>query len=95
MEHVYIKPRTLAKWKGRTLTFSEQARVSLTDDYKDAVDLLEKQAEWEVFYNCHRCHSAHNGQTPYGILKITLNFQPKMSIPVLSDTKFHYVNYKK
>ncbi len=38
-------------------------------DYKDDVDLHEKLAEWEAFYNCHRPHSAHAGKTPYEVLK--------------------------
>ncbi|HHL3212767.1 TPA: integrase core domain-containing protein, partial [Providencia stuartii] len=43
-------------------------------DYKDDVDLHEKLAEWEVFYNCHRPHSAHAGKTPYEVLKNKLGF---------------------
>ncbi|MDY7854285.1 IS481 family transposase, partial [Proteus mirabilis] len=29
--------------------------------------------EWEVFYNCHRPHSAHAGKTPYEVLKNKLS----------------------
>ncbi len=41
-------------------------------DYTDDVDLHEKLAEWEAFYNCHRPHSARGGKTPYEVLKTKL-----------------------
>lgn len=70
MEHVYIKPAT-PRLNGNV------ERSHLTDkqefyqliDYKDDVDLHEKLAEWEAFYNCHRPHSTHAGKTPYEVLK--------------------------
>ena len=73
MEHVYIKPGT-PRLNGKV------ERSHLTDkkefyqliDYKDDVDLQEKLAEWEAFYNCHRPHSAHAGKSPYEMLKIKL-----------------------
>lgn len=37
--------------------------------YKDDVDLEEKLAEWESFYNFSRLHGAHWGKLPYEILK--------------------------
>ncbi|CNE40879.1 putative transposase [Yersinia rohdei] len=73
MEHVYIKPAT-PRLNGKV------ERSHLTDkqefyqliDYTDDVDLHEKLAEWEAFYNCHRPHSAHGGKTPYEVLKTKL-----------------------
>jgi transposase InsO family protein len=37
--------------------------------YKDDVDLEAKLDEWERFYNFHRPHGAHNGKTPYEVLR--------------------------
>jgi len=76
MEHVYIKPGT-PRLNGKV------ERSHLTDkqefyqliEYIDDVDLHQKLAEWEAFYNFHRPHSAHSGQTPYEMLKQKLNFQ--------------------
>jgi type I restriction enzyme R subunit len=73
MEHVYIKP-AIPRLNGKV------ERSHLTDkqefyqliDYTDDVDLHEKLAEWEAFYNCHRPHSAHGGKTPYEVLKTKL-----------------------
>ncbi|MDN0012494.1 hypothetical protein QVM87_21090 [Providencia stuartii] len=42
-------------------------------DYTDDVDLHEKLAEWEAFYDCHCSHSAHAGKTPYEVLKNKLS----------------------
>lgn len=41
-------------------------------DYVGDVYLKKKLAEWEAFYNFHRPHSAHNGKSPYEILKVKL-----------------------
>ena len=38
-------------------------------DYTDDVDLAEKLAAWEEFYNVHRPHGGLGGLTPYEILK--------------------------
>ena len=37
--------------------------------YKGDVDLEEKLAERERFYNLARPHGAHNGKTPYEVLR--------------------------
>ena len=37
--------------------------------YKGDVDLEEKLAEWERFYNLARPHGAHSGRTPYEALR--------------------------
>lgn len=58
-------------------------RAHLTDkqelyqkiDDKDNVDLHEKLAESEAFYNCHRPHSADAGKTPYEVLKNKLGLK--------------------
>ncbi|WP_155067216.1 integrase core domain-containing protein [Piscirickettsia salmonis] len=41
-------------------------------DYNGDVDLHDKLAEWEAFYNFQRPHSAHSGKTPYEMLKTKL-----------------------
>ena len=37
--------------------------------YKDDVDLEEKLAVWQRFYNNDRPHGAHKGKTPYEMLR--------------------------
>ncbi|EOG1984942.1 TPA: integrase core domain-containing protein [Proteus mirabilis] len=70
IEHVYIKPassRLNGKVKRSHLTDKQEFYPLI--DYKDDVDLCEKLAEWEVFYNCHHPHLAHAGKTSYEVLK--------------------------
>ena len=38
-------------------------------DYTDEIDLRDKLATWEEFYNVHRPHGGLGGQTPYGVLR--------------------------
>ena len=63
MEHVYIKPRT-PQLNGKV----ERSNRSDKDEfyqrltYRDDVDLEEKLAVWERFYNEDRPH-AHKGET--------------------------------
>ncbi|QBX69362.1 integrase [Serratia quinivorans] len=38
-------------------------------DYSSTLNLHEKLAEREAFYNCHCPHSAHTGKIPYEVLK--------------------------
>ena len=40
--------------------------------YTDDVDLNEKLAEWERFYNLDRPHGAFKGKTPYEALRCRL-----------------------
>jgi transposase InsO family protein len=37
--------------------------------YTDDVDLMQRLAEWEAFYNHHRPHGAFLGKTPYEVLR--------------------------
>ncbi len=64
MEHVYIEPRT-PQLNGKV------ERSHRTD--KDDVDLEEKLAVWERFYNFDRPHGAHGGRTPYEALREKLS----------------------
>ncbi len=48
---------------------SDQQEFYQLMSYKDDVDLEEKPAEWEEFYNCARPHGARNGKTPYESLR--------------------------
>ena len=70
IRHVYIRPR-IPNLNGKV------ERSHLTDEqefyqlitYKDDVDLSKKLEEWEIFYNYCRPHTAHDGKTPYEILR--------------------------
>jgi transposase InsO family protein len=73
MEHHYVKPRTPqlnGKVERSHLTDEREFYQLLT--YKDDVDLKEKLSHWEDFYNFERPHGAHQGKTPYEILKTKL-----------------------
>jgi len=74
MEHHYVKariPQAIGKVERSHLTDQKEFYQLLT--YKDDADLKEKLAHWEDFYNFHRPHGAHNGQTPYEALKARLS----------------------
>ncbi|QBZ84152.1 IS481 family transposase [Hydrogenovibrio crunogenus] len=68
--HAYIKPGT-PRLNGKV------ERSHLTDkkefyqllDYTDDVDLKKRLNQWEDYYNFIRPHSAHQGKTPYEMLK--------------------------
>ena len=73
MEHVYIKPRTPqlnGKVERSNRTDKEELFQLLT--YRDDVDLVKKLAAWEGFYNYDRPHGAHDGKTPYEVLRAKL-----------------------
>jgi len=70
IQHVYIKARTPqlnGKVERSHRTDKQEFYQLLT--YTDDVDLGEKLAEWERFYNYHRPHGAFAGKTPYEALK--------------------------
>ena len=70
IRHVYIKPAS-PNLNGKV------ERSHLTDklgfyqllDYTDDVDLKEKLAVWEEFYNVPRPHAGLGGRTPYEVLR--------------------------
>ena len=73
MRHVYIKPRSPqlnGKVERSHRSDKEEFYQLLT--YTDDVDLNEKLAEWEHFYNFDRPHGAFNGKTPYEALRCRL-----------------------
>ncbi|MBW2144027.1 MAG: transposase family protein, partial [Deltaproteobacteria bacterium] len=73
MRHVYIKPRSPqlnGKVERSHRTDQEEFYQLLT--YTDDVDLNEKLAAWERFYNLDRPHGAFKGKTPYEELKCRL-----------------------
>jgi transposase InsO family protein len=73
MRHVYIKPRSPrlnGKVERSHRTDQEEFYQLLT--YTDDVDLNEKLAEWERFYNLDRPHGAFKGKTPYEALRSIL-----------------------
>ena len=70
IQHVYIKPRTpqLNGKVERSHRTDQQECSQLLSD-KGAVDLEQRLAEWERFYNFGRPHGAFAGQTPYEALR--------------------------
>ena len=71
MLHVYIKPTTPrlnGKVERSHLTDQREFYQMLDDD--GDVNLREKLAQWESYYNFLRPHSAHAGKTPYAMLKL-------------------------
>jgi transposase InsO family protein len=61
-------------------SFTGRSRTNRTDQgefyqlltYEDDVDLNEKLAEWERFYNLDRPHGAFKGKTPHEALRSIL-----------------------
>ena len=70
IRHAYIKPRSPqlnGKVERSHRTDEEEFYQLLT--YKDDVDLEQKLAHWERFYNLSRPHGAFNGKAPYEALR--------------------------
>ena len=70
----YIKPRTPqlnGKVERSHRTDKDEFYQLLT--YKDDVDLEQKLAVWERFYNFDRPHTAHSGKTRYEALREKLS----------------------
>ena len=70
MLHVYIKPASPhlnGKVERSHLTDKREFYQLL--DYEDDVNLCQKLAQWEDYYNFLRPHAAHEGRTPYEKLK--------------------------
>jgi transposase InsO family protein len=73
IRHVYIKPRTpQLNGKVERSHRSDQEEFYQLLTYTDDVDLNEKLAEWERFYNYDRPHGAFDGKTPYEALRSML-----------------------
>ncbi len=70
IRHAYIKPSSpqLNGKVERSHRTDEQEFYQLLT-YTDDVDLREKLAEWEKFYNLSRPHGAFNGKAPYETLR--------------------------
>lgn len=78
IDHVYIKPRRpYLNGKVERSHRTDQEEFYQLLEYTDDVDLNEKLEEWEKFYNLHRPHASHGGNTPYEVLRAKLesNFQ--------------------
>jgi transposase InsO family protein len=70
IRHAYIKPRSPqlnGKVERSHRTDDEEFYQLLT--YKDDVDLEQKLAHWERFYNLSRPHGAFAGKAPYEVLR--------------------------
>jgi transposase InsO family protein len=68
--HTYIKPRTpQLNGKVKRSHHTDQQEFYQLLSYLDDVDLNQKLAEWENFYNFCRPHGAFNGNTPYEALR--------------------------
>ena len=73
IRHVYIKPRSpQLNGKVERSHRSDQEEFYQLLTYTDDVNLNEKLAEWEHFYNFNRPHGAFNGKTPYEALRTML-----------------------
>ncbi len=70
IQHVFIKPRTpqLTGKVERSHRTDPQECYQLLS-YKGDVDLEQRLATWERFYNFDRPHGAFAGQTPYEALR--------------------------
>ena len=70
IQHAYIKPSSpQLNGKVERSHRSDKQEFYQLLSYKGDVDLEEKLAEWERFYNLARPHVAHNGRTPYEALR--------------------------
>jgi transposase InsO family protein len=70
IRHVYIKPRSpQLNGKVERSHRSDQEEFYQLLTYTDDVDLNDKLAAWEAFYNLNRPHGAHQGKTPYEALR--------------------------
>ena len=81
IRHVYIKPRSPqlnGKVERSHRTDQEEFYQLLT--FTDDVDLTNKLAAWEDFYNLHRPHGAHEGQTPYEALRDLIAKPARVSV---------------
>lgn len=70
MRHIYIKPRSPnLNGKVERSHLTDQLEFYQLLEYTDDVDLREKLAVWEEFYNVNRPHSSLGGRTPYEVLR--------------------------
>jgi transposase InsO family protein len=70
IRHAYIKPRSpQLNGKVERSHRSDQEEFYQLLDYKDDVDLEEKLAEWQRFYDFASPHGAFAGITPYEALR--------------------------
>ena len=70
IRHVYIKARTpQLNGKVERSHRTDQQEFYQLLSYTDDVDLAQRLAEWETFYNYHRPHGAFAGKTPYETLR--------------------------
>ena len=66
IRHVYLKARTpQLNGKVERSHRTDQQEFYQLLSYTDDVDLAQRLAEWETFYNYHRPHGAFAGKTPY------------------------------
>lgn len=73
MNHVYIRPRS-PHLNGKVERSHATDKIEFYQlvSYIDDIDINKKIQEWEIFYNCHRPHSALKGKTPFEVLKLKL-----------------------
>jgi transposase InsO family protein len=70
IQHAYIKPRTpQLNGKVERSHRTDQQEFYQLLSYTGDVDLAQRLAEWEDFYNYHRPHGAFAGKTPYEALR--------------------------
>jgi transposase InsO family protein len=70
IRHVYIKPRSpRLNGKVERSHGTDEGEFYQLLTYTDDMDLNEKLAQWEDFYNFHRPHQALQGKAAYEILR--------------------------
>ena len=70
VRNAYIKPRSpLLNGKVERSHRTDQEEFYQLLTYRDDVDLEERLAQWERFYNLSRPHGAFNGKAPYEALR--------------------------
>lgn len=73
IDHVYIKPGTpRLNGKVERSHRTDKEEFYQLIEFTDDVDLNLKLQEWQNFYNMFRPHTAHDGKTPYEMLRLKL-----------------------
>jgi transposase InsO family protein len=73
IDHVYIKPGTpRLNGKVERSHRTDKEEFYQLIEFTDDVDLNLKLQEWQNFYNMFRPHMAHDGKTPYEMLRLKM-----------------------
>jgi transposase InsO family protein len=87
IRHVYIKPRSpQLNGKVERSHRSDQEEFYQLLTYTNDVDLNRKLADWERLYNLNPPHGAHQGKTPYEVLRQKLESTKDLSPDIDNNT---------